>query len=72
MRQVMSISMEDTLKAKIEEAAARLHVSKSELVKKAVEKYIAHEELENIRAMLLPLAEKAGLYTDEDVFAQIS
>jgi hypothetical protein len=41
-------------------------------VKKAIEKYIAHEDLKDIRSILLPYAEKAEFYTDEDVFKHIS
>ena len=72
MREVFSISIEKSLKQKVDKAAKMLHVSKSELVKKALEKYIAHEELKELRAMLIPLGEKAGFLTDEDIFNDIS
>ena len=72
MREILSISLDKSLKEKIEKTAERLSVTKSELVKKAIEKYIAHEDLKDIRSILLPYAEKAGFYTDEDVFKHIS
>ncbi len=72
MREVLSISIDKTLKQKVEKAADMLHVSKSELVKKAIEKYIAHEELRELRSILVPLGEKAGYFTDEDIFNDIS
>jgi metal-responsive CopG/Arc/MetJ family transcriptional regulator len=72
MREVLSISLEKSLKDKVEEAAGKYHISKSELIKKAIEKYIAHAELREIRDMLVPRAEKAGYYTDEDIFNDIS
>jgi predicted transcriptional regulator len=72
MREILSISLDKSLKDKVEKTAERLNVSKSELVKKAIEKYIAHEDLKDIRSILLPYAEKAGFYTDEDVFNHIS
>jgi metal-responsive CopG/Arc/MetJ family transcriptional regulator len=72
MREILSISLDKSLKNKVEKTAERLSVSKSELVKKAIEKYIAHEDLKDIRSILLPYAEKAGFYTDEDVFKHIS
>lgn len=72
MREVLSISIEKSLKQKVDEAAKMLHVSKSELVKKALEKYITHEELKELRTMLVPLGEKAGYLTDDDIFNDIS
>jgi metal-responsive CopG/Arc/MetJ family transcriptional regulator len=72
MREILTISVDKALKTKVERAAKRLKVSKSELVKKAIEKYIVKEELQDIRALLIPYAEKAGYFTDEDVFKDIS
>ncbi|HPB83899.1 MAG TPA: ribbon-helix-helix protein, CopG family [Spirochaetota bacterium] len=72
MREVLSVSIDKGLKQKVDKAAKMLHVSKSELVKKAIEKYIAHENLKELRAILVPLGEKAGYLTDEDIFNDIS
>lgn len=72
MREVLSVSLEKELKDKLENAAKRFHVSKSELVKKALEKYIAHEELREIRSLLVAKAELQGYLTDEDIFNEIS
>ncbi len=72
MREILTISVNKGFKRKVEKAAQMLHVSKSELVKKAVEKYIAHEELRTLRDILVPHGEKAGYFTDEDIFNDIS
>ena len=72
MREILTISVNKGFKRTVEKAAEMLRVSKSELVKKAVEKYIAHEELRTIRTILVPYGEKAGYYTDEDIFNEIS
>jgi metal-responsive CopG/Arc/MetJ family transcriptional regulator len=72
MREILTISVDKALKTKVERAAKRLKVSKSELVKKAIEKYIIKEEFNELRALLIPYAEKAGYFTDEDVFKDIS
>ncbi len=72
MREVLTISIDRGLKQKVDKAAQMLHVSKSELVKKAIEKYIAHEELKELRNLLVPCGEKAGYFTDEDIFHDIS
>lgn len=72
MREILTISVDRALKMKVEKAAKRLKVSKSELVKKAIEKYIVKEEFQELRSLLVPHAEKAGYFTDEDVFKDIS
>jgi metal-responsive CopG/Arc/MetJ family transcriptional regulator len=72
MREVISISIDKSLKEKVEKAAGRFNISKSELIKKAIEKYIAHTELREIREILIPQAEKEGFYTDDDIFNEIS
>ncbi|MBP7739075.1 MAG: ribbon-helix-helix protein, CopG family [Spirochaetes bacterium] len=72
MREILTISVDKALKNKVERAAKRLRVSKSELVKKAIEKYIVKEEFDELRNLLIPYAEKAGYFTDEDVFKDIS
>ncbi len=72
MREILSISVDKALKTKVEKAAKRLKVTKSELVKKAIEKYIAKEEFRELRSLLMPYGEKAGYYTDEDIFNDVS
>lgn len=72
MREVVSISLDRSLNKKLEKAAKKFHVSKSEIVQKALERYIAHEEFRDLRSILVPYAEKAGYYTDEDVFNEVS
>ncbi len=72
MREIMTISIDRNLKKKVEDAAGRFNISKSELVKKAIEKYIIHEEFHEIRKLLVPYGEKAGALTDEDIFNEIS
>lgn len=72
MREVVSISLDEKMKKKLDDASMKFHVSKSEIVQKALEKYIAHENFRELRSILVPYAEKAGFYTDEDVFNEIS
>ena len=72
MREVVSISLDQSLKKKLDQASKKFHVSKSEIVQKALEKYISHEEFRELRSILIPYAEKAGYYTDEDIFNEVS
>jgi len=72
MRAIVSISLDKTMKKKLDEASKKLHISKSEIVQKALEKYISHEEFRELRSILVPYAEKAGYFTDEDIFNDVS
>ena len=72
MREILSISVDKSLKEKVEQAAGRFHISKSELIKKAIEKYIAHAELREIREKLISHAESSGYFSDEDIFKDFS
>jgi predicted transcriptional regulator len=72
MREILTISVDHALKTKLNKTAKKLHVTRSELVKRAIEKYIVKEEIIDIRNILIPYAEKAGYYTDDDVFNDIS
>jgi len=72
MREILTISIDPKLKNEVDRISEKMHISKSELVKKALEKYILHQEFSDIRETLLPYGEKAGYYTDEDIFNDIS
>ena len=72
MRDILTISIDSKLKDKINKSSKKFNVSKSELVKKAIEKYIAVQEFRELREKLLPYSEKTGILTDEDVYNKIS
>ncbi|TSA25026.1 CopG family transcriptional regulator [bacterium] len=72
MRDILTISIDKELKKSIAQKALDLNTTQSELVKQAIRKYIIHQELQELREMLIPYAERGGYYTDEDVFKDIS
>jgi len=72
MREVISVSLTEDLKKKLEELSRSLHNSKSEIVKQALRQFFAKEEFKNLRCKMIPEAKKRGIYTDEDVFEKIS
>jgi len=47
-------------------------ISKSEVVREAVSRYLAVKRFQQLRKQVLPFAESEGLLTDEDVFKAIS
>ena len=72
MRELLTISINPELKKTIEDAAKMYNVSKSEIVRKAIERYIVNKEFHELRSILMPYGEKAGYFTDEDIFKDIS
>ena len=72
MREVLSVSIEKSMRRKIESAAKAFKLSKSEIVNRALDAYLLRREFYQMREFLSPYAEKAGFYTDEDIFNLIS
>ena len=72
MRALLTISVEPALKKRIEALSKETGVSRSEVVKSALRKYLQKQEFESLRRKLMPGAQKAGYFTDEDVFRDVS
>lgn len=68
MRQVISISIDPTLKRQIEKTAKKYNIPKSFLVKEALRRYFLRQSFSNLKGKLTPYAEKRGYFTDEDIF----
>jgi len=64
----MSISVDASLEKQIEKTAKEYGISKSAIVKEALRRYFLQQSFENLRERLIPYAEKAGYFTDEDIF----
>jgi predicted transcriptional regulator len=47
-------------------------ISKSDVIRDAIERYIALKRFQQLRKKALPFAEAQGLVTDEDIFKAIS
>ena len=72
MRETMTISLNSDLKKRVEAFAKREQIPKSDLVRFALEKYLAKKNIDKLREKMLAHAQKQGVYTDEDVFDAIS
>lgn len=72
MRDVISISLQPELTKRLNKSIKANKTTRSEIVKKALTDYFHNEEMAAFRGKLRPLAEKAGYFTDEDVFRVIS
>ena len=68
----MSVSLPGWLKEKLDQAVEEGQANRSDIVREALREYFARKELERIRQNMIPLAEAKGVYTDEDVFKEVS
>lgn len=72
MREALTISLSEDLKEKIDDLAADRGLNRSEVVREALESYLRIEEFRQLRREMVPGAEAQGIYTDEDVFDEVS
>ena len=71
MRESVSISLPEDLKAELDEVVRVEGVSRSDVVREAVREYLFSKRLRALRQELIPYAEAAGVFTDEDVFRAV-
>lgn len=72
MRQTVAVSLTPELATELDELATRVGASRSEIVRDALRRYLAVQEFRRIRESMLPHAEAAGVFTDDDVFGMTS
>lgn len=68
----LSIRLEAELERQLARAAESSGRSRSDLVREALHRQLAIEELADLRRRIRPLAEARGFRTDEDVFREVS
>ena len=72
MREILSISVPSNLKKKINRVSREYKLSQSELVKRAIDKYLISLDLEKLRKKLISYAQQKKYFTDEDIFGDKS
>jgi predicted transcriptional regulator len=68
----LTIRLDEQLERELARLAALANRSKSELVRDMLRRESALASFEQARAGIVPLAERAGYLTDEDVFRNCS
>ncbi len=69
MREILSISLTAKLKRKINSASRQYKLSKSEIVKRALDKYLVSMDFLKLREKMMPYARKKNYFSDEDIFS---
>ena len=68
----MTIRIPDVLRKDLEKLCKKQHRSTSDVVRESLRKYLALEQMNQLRETLRPQAEQAGFLSDEDVFKAVS
>lgn len=68
----LTLRIDDELEQQLEQLAQSRHSTKSQVVREVLKKHLALAQLRKMRSELIPYAEAAGYYTDEDVFRVVS
>lgn len=72
MRESISISLPEDLKEDLDTFIRSEGITRSDVVREAVREYLFARRVRALRQRLMPYAEAQGIYTDEDVFREIS
>ena len=72
MSKTITIRLDDKLAKKLDHVAEHSGRTKSDVIRDALRRQLSIAILDEVREELVPLAEKHGWYTDEDVFREIS
>jgi predicted transcriptional regulator len=67
----LTLRISDDLDKELERQSAAIQVSKSDLAREALQRYLRVAKLRALRTKLVPRAQARGIYTDEDVFRKL-
>ena len=67
MNDAITVRLPAALRRKLSYASRRKKLPAGQLVREALERYLAVERFRELRSQTIPFAERAGLLTDEDV-----
>ena len=71
MSNTITIRLDEKLAKKLAHVAERSGRTRSDVIRDALRRQLAIAILDEVREELVPLAEKQGIYTDEDVFREL-
>lgn len=61
----------DELDQELERQSSATRLSKSDLAREALQRYLQVGKLRQLRSELVPLAQAQGVHTDDDVFGKL-
>lgn len=72
MRETISISLPEDVKAELDRATQAEGLSRSDLVRQALRDYLFFRRFRLLRSQMMSRAQSQGIFTDEDVFDRVS
>ena len=72
MKDTITIRLPEKIQKELNDVVKTENISKSEIIREAITRYLAAKRFQQLRKKVLPFAEAQGLITDEDVFKAIS
>ena len=72
MRETITISLPTKVKRRLDKLTREENLNRSDVVREALRQYFARREFQRLRATLVPEAQRRGIYTDEDIFREVS
>lgn len=72
MRQTITVSLPEEIRSKLDRLAKKERATRSDIVREALRQYFIRDKYQNLREKLVIEGQKRGLFTDEDVFREVS
>lgn len=72
MRETITISLPKSLRRILDQAVKEDQLNRSDVIREALRRYFAVREFRRLRGIMVSLAEKKGLYKDEEIFRRVS
>ncbi len=72
MRTAITLSVPEELKKDLDKLAKQEGISRSDILRESLRTYLFSHRLRRLRDVAIPLAQKQGIFTDEDVFERVS
>lgn len=72
MRAAVTVSLPPDLLKKVDRLAKKKCIGRSDFIREAINRYIWQMKLEGLRENMRIQARKKGIFTEEDVFKEIS
>jgi len=72
MRETITISVPEEIKAELDKVVRAEGSSRSEVVRESLRDYLFTRHFRELRSQMLVKAQAQGIFTDEDVFKRIS
>jgi len=72
MRETITISVSEEIKAELDKIAYDEGISRSDIVRESLRDYLFTRRFRQLRAKMLAKAQAQDIFTDEDVFKRVS